>query len=201
MRRRPPRRDHANGVAGAQGGRRRLPRLPAAREAHEDGVRRRGRERGLAVRRRRRRARRKTRRASRSSGRPGKLLDNMLAAIGMKRGDERLHRQRAQVPAPEQPQRRSRGEAQRMPALPRPPDRAHPAEADRRAGQERRDDAARRRRDDREPARARPSLRGVPLIVTYHPAYLLRNLPDKAKAWEDLLLRGACATRMEPRPA
>ena len=28
--------------------------------------------------------------------------------------------------------------------------------------------------------------RGVPLIVTYHPAYLLRNLPDKAKAWEDL---------------
>jgi len=29
---------------------------------------------------------------------------------------------------------------------------------------------------------------GVPLIVTYHPAYLLRNLADKAKAWEDLLL-------------
>jgi uracil-DNA glycosylase len=24
--------------------------------------------------------------------------------------------------------------------------------------------------------------------VTYHPAYLLRNLPDKAKAWADLLL-------------
>ncbi|MET0681865.1 MAG: uracil-DNA glycosylase [Casimicrobiaceae bacterium] len=29
---------------------------------------------------------------------------------------------------------------------------------------------------------------GLPLVVTYHPAYLLRNLPDKAKAWEDLLL-------------
>ena len=28
--------------------------------------------------------------------------------------------------------------------------------------------------------------REVPVIVTYHPAYLLRNLPDKAKAWEDL---------------
>ena len=28
---------------------------------------------------------------------------------------------------------------------------------------------------------------GIPLIVTYHPAYLLRNLPDKAKAWEDLV--------------
>lgn len=33
--------------------------------------------------------------------------------------------------------------------------------------------------------------RGVPLIVTYHPAYLLRNLPDKAKSWEDLLLARA----------
>ncbi len=28
--------------------------------------------------------------------------------------------------------------------------------------------------------------RGIPLVVTYHPAYLLRNMPDKAKAWEDL---------------
>lgn len=28
--------------------------------------------------------------------------------------------------------------------------------------------------------------RDIPVIVTYHPAYLLRNLPDKAKAWEDL---------------
>jgi uracil-DNA glycosylase len=27
---------------------------------------------------------------------------------------------------------------------------------------------------------------GIPLIVTYHPAYLLRTLPDKAKAWADL---------------
>ena len=26
----------------------------------------------------------------------------------------------------------------------------------------------------------------IPVIVTYHPAYLLRNLLDKAKAWEDL---------------
>lgn len=28
---------------------------------------------------------------------------------------------------------------------------------------------------------------GVPLVVSYHPAYLLRTLPDKAKAWQDLL--------------
>ena len=29
---------------------------------------------------------------------------------------------------------------------------------------------------------------GVPVVVTYHPASLLRNLPDKAKAWADLCL-------------
>ena len=28
--------------------------------------------------------------------------------------------------------------------------------------------------------------REIPVLVTYHPAYLLRNLPDKAKVWEDL---------------
>jgi len=36
---------------------------------------------------------------------------------------------------------------------------------------------------------------GVPLVVTYHPAYLLRNLPDKARAWEDLCLAAAVAER------
>jgi len=34
---------------------------------------------------------------------------------------------------------------------------------------------------------------GVPLVVTYHPAYLLRNLPDKARAWDDLLLAAQIA--------
>ncbi|WP_175819574.1 uracil-DNA glycosylase [Burkholderia sp. BCC0419] len=29
---------------------------------------------------------------------------------------------------------------------------------------------------------------GVPVIVTYHPAYLLRSLQDKSKAWADLCL-------------
>jgi DNA polymerase len=32
------------------------------------------------------------------------------------------------------------------------------------------------------------SYQGVPLIVTYHPAYLLRNPQDKARAWDDLCL-------------
>jgi len=34
---------------------------------------------------------------------------------------------------------------------------------------------------------------GVPLVVTYHPAYLLRNLPDKARAWDDLCLAAGVA--------
>ncbi|MGB4467062.1 MAG: uracil-DNA glycosylase [Azovibrio sp.] len=32
----------------------------------------------------------------------------------------------------------------------------------------------------------RHALGEIPVLVTYHPAYLLRNLPEKAKAWEDL---------------
>ncbi len=30
--------------------------------------------------------------------------------------------------------------------------------------------------------------RSIPVVVTYHPAYLLRNLADKAKSWADLCL-------------
>jgi len=36
---------------------------------------------------------------------------------------------------------------------------------------------------------------GVPLIVTYHPAYLLRNPEDKARAWDDLCLAAETAAR------
>ncbi|MFN3545378.1 MAG: uracil-DNA glycosylase family protein [Thiobacillus sp.] len=39
---------------------------------------------------------------------------------------------------------------------------------------------------------------GVPLIVTYHPAYLLRNLPDKARAWEDLCLARRTYAALNP---
>jgi DNA polymerase len=40
---------------------------------------------------------------------------------------------------------------------------------------------------------------GVPLVVTYHPAYLLRNLPDKARAWEDLCLAAQTMESLPPR--
>ncbi len=41
---------------------------------------------------------------------------------------------------------------------------------------------------------------GIPLIVTYHPAYLLRNLPDKAKAWQDLCLAVKTRRALEGNP-
>ena len=39
------------------------------------------------------------------------------------------------------------------------------------------------------------SYQGVPLVVTYHPAYLLRNLTDKTRAWDDLCLASSVAER------
>ncbi len=42
---------------------------------------------------------------------------------------------------------------------------------------------------------------GVPLVVTYHPAYLLRNLADKARAWEDLCLAAQVADQAADQDA
>jgi DNA polymerase len=42
---------------------------------------------------------------------------------------------------------------------------------------------------------------GVPLIVTYHPAYLLRTLPDKARAWEDLCFARETMARLKAQAA
>ena len=132
-------------------------------------------------------------------GQAGKLLDNMLAALGMKRGENVYIASVLKC---------------------RPPNNRAP---------EPREVDACRPYLDRQIALIRPkvivalgksaattlldveatiaSLRGrvhryagVPLVVTYHPAYLLRNLPDKQKAWEDLLFarrtlrHGAVAT-------
>lgn len=41
------------------------------------------------------------------------------------------------------------------------------------------------------PHRITVAQREIPVIVTYHPAYLLRNLADKAKSWADLCLAHA----------
>ena len=123
-------------------------------------------------------------------GQAGRLLDNMLAALGMKRGDNVYIANVLKCRPP----------GNRTPT---------PLEAE-----------SCRPYLDRQIALIRPALivalgksaattllnvdatiaslrgrvhryQGVPLVVTYHPAYLLRNLPDKAKAWEDLCLARA----------
>jgi DNA polymerase len=43
----------------------------------------------------------------------------------------------------------------------------------------------------------RGASRDIPVVCTYHPAYLLRNLPDKRKSWEDLCLAVDVAARQQ----
>ena len=43
--------------------------------------------------------------------------------------------------------------------------------------------------------------RGIPLLVTYHPAYLLRTLSDKSKAWEDLCFAVETMQRLQTAAA
>jgi DNA polymerase len=39
--------------------------------------------------------------------------------------------------------------------------------------------------------------RNTPVVVTYHPAYLLRTLADKARAWDDLCLAASILEKTE----
>jgi DNA polymerase len=119
-------------------------------------------------------------------GQAGKLLDGMLAALGLQRGREvyianvvKCRPPGNRVPAPE--------EAAACAAfLDRQVDLVRPrlivalgrTAAIRLTGAEASLASLRGRVH---------AYRGIPLVVTYHPAYLLRNLPDKSKAWEDLL--------------
>jgi len=118
-------------------------------------------------------------------GQAGKLLDNMLAAIALKRGDNvyianvvkcRPPGNRAPAPA----------EAQACdPYLTRQIELIRPrliialgkVAAQNLLGIEATLASLRGRVHQ---------YRGRPLIVTYHPAYLLRSLADKSKSWEDL---------------
>ncbi|MCX7167230.1 MAG: uracil-DNA glycosylase [Rhodocyclales bacterium] len=118
-------------------------------------------------------------------GQAGKLLDNMLAAIGLKRGRDvyianavKCRPPENRTPAPEEAAA-CRPYLERQIELIRPKlivALGRPA-AQTLLGMEVKIAAARGKLFD---------YRGIPLIVTYHPAYLLRTLPDKAKAWEDL---------------
>ena len=118
-------------------------------------------------------------------GQAGKLLDNMLAAIGLARGNNVYIANvlKCRPPGNRNPEP---GEvAQCSPLLSRQIQLVQPRlilAMGRFAAQT-------LLNSDASIAGMRGKLyryQGVPTIVTYHPAYLLRSLPDKAKAWEDL---------------
>lgn len=118
-------------------------------------------------------------------GQAGKLLDNMLAAIQLKRGDNVFIANVLKCRPPEN--RDPLGEELREcdPFLKRQVELIKPKliiALGKFAAQS-------LLQSENTIASMRGQLHqynGVPVIVTYHPAYLLRNLADKAKAWEDL---------------
>lgn len=118
-------------------------------------------------------------------GQAGRLLDNMLAAIGLKRGDNVYIANVLKCRPPGNRNPEPFEAAQCAPHLQRQLELIKPKlilALGRVAVQSLLD-------TDSSIASLRGRVhryRGVPLIVTYHPAYLLRSLHDKAKAWEDL---------------
>lgn len=118
-------------------------------------------------------------------GQAGRLLDNMLAAISLKRGDNvyianivKCRPPGNRNPQPEEAQACS-GYLKRQIALIRPKliIALGKVAAVNLLGRDASISSLRGAVHD---------CGGIPLIVTYHPAYLLRTMPDKAKAWEDL---------------
>jgi uracil-DNA glycosylase family 4 len=128
-------------------------------------------------------------------GQAGKLLDNMLAAIGLKRGNDAYIANAVKCRPPENRTPAPEETAACLPYLARQVELIQPkliVALGRPAAQtllqsEVKIAAARGRLHD---------YRGIPVIVTYHPAYLLRTPQDKAKAWEDLcFMRSTMAVR------
>lgn len=119
-------------------------------------------------------------------GQAGKLLDAMLAAIGLRRGEGVYIANAVKCRPPGNRTPDASETAACLPYLERQIDLLAPriiVTLGRPAAQtllntEIKIAAARGREF---------AYRGIPLVVSYHPAYLLRNLPDKARAWEDLL--------------
>ncbi|MBI2754821.1 MAG: uracil-DNA glycosylase [Betaproteobacteria bacterium] len=118
-------------------------------------------------------------------GQAGKLLDNMLAAIGLKRGDNVYVANVLKCRPPGNRNPEPDEVARCSPYLARQIELIGPklvVAMGRFAAQT-------LLNSDATIASLRGSVHryaGVPVVVTYHPAYLLRNLPDKAKAWADL---------------
>jgi DNA polymerase len=118
-------------------------------------------------------------------GQSGKLLDNMLAAIDLKRGKSVYIANSVKCRPPDNRAPESGETAACWPFLARQIELIRPrliVTLGKPAAQT-------LLQQEVTISRARGMVHdfaGIPLIVTYHPAYLLRNLPDKAKAWEDL---------------
>jgi len=129
-------------------------------------------------------------------GQAGKLLDNMLAAIGLKRGANVYIANTVKCRPPGNRTPEADEMAACLPFLARQIELLQPKlivalgrpAAQTLTGGEVKISAARGRLFDHQ---------GIPLVVTYHPAYLLRNLPDKAKAWEDLCFARASMAAIE----
>jgi DNA polymerase len=118
-------------------------------------------------------------------GQAGKLLEAMLAAIGLKRGEDVYIANVLKSRPPGNRDPKPEEVAACLPYLERQIDLIRPKvilAMGRFAAQSLLlSDASIARMRGRQ-----HEYRGVPLFVTYHPAYLLRNPADKAKAWEDL---------------
>lgn len=118
-------------------------------------------------------------------GQAGKLLDNMLAAIGLRRGEDVYIANAVKCRPPENRTPTPEETALCRPYLERQIELLRPrliVALGRPAAQT-------LLQDDVKIGAARGKLhdyRGIPLIVSYHPAYLLRTPQDKARAWEDL---------------
>ena len=127
-------------------------------------------------------------------GQAGKLLDNMLAAIGLKRGRKVYIANAVKCRPPANRTPEPEETASCYPYLVRQIQLLQPrliVALGKPAAQTLLD-------ADVKIAAARGRVfeyAATPLIVTYHPAYLLRNLPDKAKAWEDLCFARATLKR------
>lgn len=128
-------------------------------------------------------------------GQAGRLLDNMLAAIKLKRGDNVYIGNIVKCRPPGNRTPEAEEIAQCLPYLRRQIDLIQPklivalgkTAATSLLGRE----------------ASLASLRGqlhtfngIPLVITYHPAYLLRSPTEKAKAWQDLCLAAATMPRL-----
>ncbi|WP_232516621.1 uracil-DNA glycosylase [Thauera sinica] len=129
-------------------------------------------------------------------GQAGKLLDNMLAAIGLKRGEDVYIANAVKCRPPHNRTPEAGEVAACLPYLERQIELVQPrllVALGRPAAQalletEVRIGAARGKLFE---------YRGIPVVVTYHPAYLLRNPQDKARAWEDLCFARRCMRERE----